>query len=147
MKCNVPARPAKGLARAQRSLKRAIVASMVAALALSTAGACASGHVRRDGGEQPMIVHLTNNLVPPSDVTVYVVTQQGVRELLGSVPPNKDRALTIRGSMLRGTSFRIVAERALGRSVVSQPINASNDGSIIDWELQTNAVWFPESAP
>ncbi len=86
----------------------------------------------------------TNDLAPPSDVTVYAVSQDGVRRLLGDVPPNKDRALKVPNDIFPGTSFRIIAERTAGRRVVSQPITATNGGGIIDWDLQTNAVWFPE---
>jgi hypothetical protein len=118
---------------------------MMAVVAAASFGACASGHSHSDGEKQQIIVHLTNDLAPPSDVTVYVVSQ-GTRRLLGDVPPNRDRALKIPNEIFPGTSFRIVAERTAGRSIVSQPITASSGTSIVDWTLQTNAVWFPDSA-
>lgn len=117
----------------------------MAALALAFAS-CSHGHSHRDGAQQEYVVHLTNDLTPPSDVTVYAVAQDGTRQLLGDVPPNKDRALRIPNNLFPGTSFRIVAQRTAGRSVVSQPITATSAGGIIDWDLQTNAVWFPEPA-
>jgi hypothetical protein len=117
----------------------------MALMATTAIGACASSHARRGGQqEQQIIVHLTNNLTPPSDVTVYAVSQDGTRRLLGDVPPNKDRALKVPSEIFPGTSFRIVAERTQGRPIVSQPITASSDNLIIDWDLQMNAVWFPE---
>ena len=121
------------------------VATAVAAMTVIVG--CASGHNRKSNGiDQPMIVNLTNDLAPPSDVTVYAVTQDGIRRLLGDVPPNKNRAMKVPSDVPRGTTFRLVAERtALGRPVVSQPITATTDGLIIDWSLQTNAIWYPES--
>lgn len=126
-------------------LRRALSAAAIAALPMAF-GTCAHGHSHRDGAQQEYIVHLTNDLAPPSDVTVYAIGQDGTRRLLGDVPPNKDRALRIPNDLFPGTSFRIVAQRTAGRSVVSQPITATSGGGIIDWDLQTNAVWFPEPA-
>jgi hypothetical protein len=112
---------------------------------LTAIGACASSqHRKTTDGERQMIVHVTNNLTPPSDVTVYAVGQDGIRRLIGDVPPNKDKALKIPGDLPPGMPFRIVADRGLGRPVVSQPINASTDGLIIDWDLQNNSIWFPD---
>jgi hypothetical protein len=127
---------------------RSLVGLVLTAFAMMvTIGACASGHNRKTGGgDQPIIVHITNDLAPPSDVTVYAVTPDGIRRLVGDVPPNKDRALKVPSDVPRGSTFRLVAERsALGRPVVSQPITATTDGLIIDWSLQTNAIWYPET--
>jgi hypothetical protein len=132
-----------GPACARGALRRAIVGATFAALAATTLGACASGHSQR-GADQQIIVHLTNDLAPPSDVTVYAITQDGTRRLLGDVPPNKDRALKVPTDIYPGSAFRIVAERTAGRPVVSQPITATSSINIIDWDLQTNAIWFPE---
>jgi hypothetical protein len=106
-------------------------------------GACASGHAHR-GANQEIIVHLTNDLAPPSDVTVYAITPDGTRRLLGDVPPNKDRVLKVPADIYPGTSFRLVAERTGGRAVASQPITSTTALGMIDWDLQTNAMWFPE---
>lgn len=145
MRWNLPAGRTNERARSSRVLRNAISGAAMAALALAFAS-CSHGHSHRDGAQQEYVVHLTNDLTPPSDVTVYAVAQDGTRQLLGDVPPNKDRALRIPNNLFPGTSFRIVAQRTAGRSVVSQPIAATNAGGIIDWDLQTNAVWFPEPA-
>jgi hypothetical protein len=125
--------------------RRSIVGAAMALMATTAIGACASGHSQKGGGGQQIIVHLTNNLAPPSDVTVYAVSQDGTRRLLGDVPPNKDRTLKIPSDIFPGTTFRIVAQRTAGRSITSQPITATSGGQIIDWDLQTNAIWFPDT--
>ena len=83
------------------ALRHSIVAIAAALLATTATGACASGHTHR-GADQQMIVHLTNDLAPPSDVTVYAVTRDGTRRLLGDVPPNKDRVLKVPTDILSG---------------------------------------------
>jgi len=142
---NLPARRRNERAWSSGTSRRALSAAAMAVVS-AVIGACAHGHSHRDGAQQEYIVHLTNDLAPPSDVTVYAIGQDGTRRLLGDVPPNKDRALRIPNNLFPGTSFRIVAQRTAGRSVVSQPITATSGGGIIDWDLQTNAVWFPEPA-
>jgi len=54
------------------------------------------------------------------------------------------RVLRIPGDVAAGTSFHILADRGLGRPVVSQGVTASSTDLIIDWDLQTNSMWFPE---
>lgn len=141
---NVSVRSLEKRARWSGALRRSIVGAAVALMVTTAIGACASGHSHPGGVDQQIVVHLTNDLAPPSDVTVYAVSQDGIRRLLGNVPPNKDRELKVPNEIFPGTSFRIVAERTGGRPVVSQPITANSGGQIIDWDLQTNAVWFPE---
>jgi hypothetical protein len=148
MRLNVSARSRGGLARSSVSLRRSVLGVVVAVAVTTAFGACASSHTRKaGGGDQPIVVHLTNDLTPPSDVTVYAVTQDGIRRLIGDVPPNKDRALKVPSDVPPGSTFRLVAERsAISRPVVSQPITATTDGLIIDWSLQTNSIWYPDTA-
>jgi anti-sigma-K factor RskA len=143
---NVSARSPEKRARWSGLSRRSIVGAAMALLATTAIGACASGHAHRGSGDQQIVVHLTNDLAPPSDVTVFAVSQDGVRRLLGDVPPNKDRVLKVPTDIFPGTVFRIVAERTGGRPIVSQPITATSGGQMIDWDLQTNAIWFPETA-
>ena len=85
-----------------------------------------------------MVVHLTNDLAPPSDVMVHAVSTDGVRVLLGDVPPNDHCVLRIPGDIAAGTTFHILADRGLGRPVVSQSITASSTALLIDWDLHAN---------
>jgi hypothetical protein len=148
MRLNVSARSPKRVARSSVSLRRWML-GVGAAVAMTAAfGACASSHNRKvSSGNQPIIVHITNDLAPPSDVTVYAVTQDGIRRLVGDVPPNKDKAMKVPTDLPSGSTFRLVAERnKLTRPIVSQPITATTSGLMVDWSLQTNAIWFPDTA-
>ena len=148
MKLNVSARTLGGLARSSASFRRSMLGVVVAVAVTAGVGACASSHKpKAGGGDQPIYVHLTNDLSPPSDVTVYAVTENGIRRLIGDVPPNKDKTLKIPSDVPPGSRFRLVAERsAISRPVVSQPVTATTDGLIIDWTLQTNSMWFPDTS-
>ncbi len=127
-----------------RYSSRGTAGSTIAILAALTLGACASGHTHANEGHAPRtVIHLSNNLTPPVDVTVYAVGRGGLRQLLGDLPPNGHRVLRLPGAIQPGTTYHIVAERNGGRPVVSQPITATNDDMMIDWDLQTNSMWFP----
>jgi hypothetical protein len=130
--------------RCWRPARRALAGCVIALGAGLAAGGCATGHSATGGSQVSTVVHLTNDLAPPADVSVYAVTQDGIRTLIGTVPPSGHRVLRVPQSMLPGTSFRIIAERPLARAIVSQPITASTSDTIIDWELQSNSMWFPE---
>ena len=91
MSFNVVTRQA-GSASATRITRRSTLALMLAIAAVASIDACASGHSHRGGdGQGRMLVHLTNDLAPPSDVTVYAVTHDGIRRVLGDVAPNDQR--------------------------------------------------------
>jgi hypothetical protein len=143
MRGDMPARTLAARARSSGGWRRSVVAVAMAVMTTLFMGACASGHSHR-GANQEIIVHLTNDLAPPSDVTVYAITPDGTRRVLGDVPPNKDRVLKVPSDIFPGTSFRLVAERTGGRAVASQPITSTSALGMIDWDLQTNAMWFPE---
>jgi hypothetical protein len=148
MRFNVVAQVSERVARSHRRVRRMMLGKLSAVVAIVTVGACATGHASKsEQHQQQMVVHLTNDLAPPSDVTVYAVSTDGVRVLLGDVPPNDHRVLRIPGDIAAGTTFHILADRGLGRPVVSQPVTASSTDLIIDWDLQTNSMWFPEVGP
>jgi hypothetical protein len=40
-------------------------------------------------------------------------------------------------------TFRLVAQLPLGRVLRSQPFTVSGSRTVIDWNLQSNSMWFP----
>lgn len=146
MSVNLSSRMPNGIMRTSRRTGGAIAVAL-AIVAMLFASACASGRSHReDDGTVQMVVHVNNNFAPPADVTIFAVQQDGIRRLVGNAPPNRDVTLTIPGDVLPGTQFRLIADRTGGRAVASQTISAAR-GIIIDWDLQTNAIWFPETGP
>jgi len=144
MNVNLATQHSRRAVRLQRLVWHVMLLS--AFIAIAGLGACATGHSHKGDHVPQMVVHLTNDLAPPSDVTVYAVTTDGIRRLLGDVPPNDHRVLHIPNDLPPAASFHLVAERTLGRPIVSQPVTATTNDLIIDWDLQTNSMWFPEIA-
>lgn len=142
MNVNLATQRYRRAVRARRPVGHVMLLS--AFIALAGLGACATGHSHKGDRVPQMVVHLSNDLAPPSDVTVYVVTTEGIRRLLGDVPPNDHRVLHIPNDLPLASTFHLVAERTLGRAIASQPVTATTNDLIIDWDLQANSMWFPE---
>ena len=139
MRFNVVARVSDGVTRRRHRVRRMMLGKLSAVVALAIVGACATGHASKNEQHvKQMVVHLTNDLAPPSDVMVHAVSTDGVRVLLGDVPPNDHCVLRIPGDIAAGTTFHILADRGLGRPVVSQSITASSTALLIDWDLHAN---------
>jgi hypothetical protein len=115
------------------------------ALAASLApAACVTSHAR--GGPAEIVVHLTNDLNPPSDVSVYAMSEDGFRRLLGDVAPRGHKVLRASVSGAAQT-LRLVAQLPLGRALRSQPFTVAGGQTVIDWDLQSNSMWFPSESP
>jgi hypothetical protein len=119
-------------------VSRPLLALFALVLALA-AGACASGsggrgQSRADGPGVEIQVENTNT--PSSDLTVYMVSQSGNRQILGSVPPNRTVTLRYDGP-LAGGQFRLLARPNGGRDILSNPF-ALGGVTRIRWSLQSN---------
>jgi hypothetical protein len=90
-------------------------------------------------------VQLTNDLAPPSDVTVYAVTAND-RQILGDVPPGEQAAMQL---PLSGPSqrVRLIAQLPNGHAVSSHPFVVTSNTTTINWDLRSNSVWFPKEKP
>ena len=132
------------LYRSVRERVRGTLIGGALALTLGLApAACATAHAR--GGSPEAVVRLTNDLIPPSDVSVYAVSDAGFRQLLGDVPPNGQKVLRL---PVPGASqtIRLVAERPLGRALRSEPFVVGGSHAVIAWDLQSNSIWFPSES-
>lgn len=105
------------------------------ALALPLLAGCFGGRRGSDRREEATVV-VRNNLAIPSPATVYVVSAQGERHLLGSVTPRENASLRFRAPSISG-SYRFVARLRRGSEIVSQPL-ALSGGETVDWELNNN---------
>lgn len=113
--------------------------SLLAFVLVLAGGACAGtrGQANGTGNEADVVtVQVENTGLPPSDITVYMVSSSGGRTLLGNVPPNRTETLRYRGSTLGG-QYRLLARPTGGRDVASNPF-ILNEGSTIRWNLQSN---------
>jgi hypothetical protein len=133
--------PARSL---RAPVRRALIGGALALAAGLAPLGCATSHAK--GKSPEIVVHLTNNLTPPTDISVFAVSGDGFRRLLGDVPPNGHKVLHASVSGAAQT-LRLVAQPPLGRLLRSQPFTISGSETLIDWDLQSNSLWFPSESP
>lgn len=107
-----------------------------AALPLLVA-ACASGARGRTSASD-VLVEVTNDLVPPTAVTVRVVSSSGRRSVVGGVAPSETRTLRYSESSYPGR-FTLLADPSTGREVSSASF-ALFAGAHVVWSLRTNTL-------
>jgi len=104
------------------------------------AGACAStsgGQAGASGeGQRGVSVVVENTGTLSNDLTVYMISASGTRQLLGSVAPNRTATLQYRGPMIGG-QYRLLARPNGGRDIVSNSFNFGGATSI-RWNIQSN---------
>ena len=87
-----------------------------------------------------IVVAVTNDQSPPTAVSVYMVSENGSRRLLGTVPPASNR--TFRYAPVSNTGqFQLVAQAAGEAGVASQPFTLSRT-SAVSWSLRNNIIQF-----
>ena len=81
-------------------------------------------------------VHIENNLIPPSMVTVYFVPEAGIERMIGTVVPSTTKILQYKGLQPVG-EYRLVARGTNNSNVVSSVL-VMDDVAAIQWSLATN---------
>jgi hypothetical protein len=118
--------------------------SVAAALTLL---ACASGSGRSaEGTPHPVDIEVRNNLLVPTDLTVYAVRSTGGGAmLLGSILPAKTQTLRFTPSAYTD-SYRLYARLPNGRAIRSESFIVGSDmtGTIV-WTLVPNILGFFET--
>lgn len=114
------------------------VRALLLVLLLAAASGCATAG---QGGSAPIALVINNNLIPPTSLTVHLVSSRGgSRQLLGSVSSGERRTLSYRGPTPIG-EYRLVAQ-APGRGVVaSQPFILADAAGLV-WELAQNVIRY-----
>jgi hypothetical protein len=115
-----------------RTIRRA--ASALALIALTVMGGCASGG---EGGGEPVLVEVQNDLVPPSALTIYLLPEVGARRLLGNVSPSETATLQFSESTVG--QVRLVARTTAGTEIVSNPVTFGS-ASTLEWDLSSNIL-------
>jgi hypothetical protein len=112
------------------------------ALAVVSAGACASGGGPAEDGEpgaDGFRVQIENDAVPPTALVVWIVPRTGPREMLGTVDPGTNRTFGVE-ARLAPDRYRLVAETTAGAEIVSRPFTVTDDVSGLTWDLGVNSV-------
>jgi len=116
--------------------------ALLALVLLLVAAACASGrggNADTGGDAAGISVLVDNSGAPASDITVYVLSSTGSRQLIGSVPPGQTATLRYRGSTLGG-QFRLLARPTGGREIISNTFSFGRPGSTIRWNVYSNVA-------
>jgi hypothetical protein len=110
--------------------------STLAVLALPLLGACAL--LGRGSPGETVTLEINNNLAVPMPITVYAYSDVGARQLVGSVPPDREAVLRFHAPHITG-DYRFVAQVQRNAQLVSNPINL-NGGETVSWELRNNII-------
>jgi hypothetical protein len=114
---------------------RRFAAALALLLSTALAGACATFGQGGAPTESQVTVRVENNLIPPTSLTIYAITDRGTRRLLGSVNPSDTQTLHFEAGP--GGQYRILARTTGGREILSNPVNVSG-GEGIRWDVQAN---------
>lgn len=113
---------------------------LLLALPLLVLGACASGGGMDAGGdENEATLQVENNLLPPTSLSVYLVSDVGTRRMIGSVSPSQTRNLSINLVQYEG-EYRLVAETTSGNDIASRTFYIGGNIGTISWDLNSNLV-------
>ena len=86
-------------------------------------------------------VEVNNDLSVPTHITVYVVTDVGSRQMIGTVSPGRTARLSYRAGVITG-NYRLaatVASQTQGDYLVSNAV-ALTGGETITWEIRNNVL-------
>jgi hypothetical protein len=129
----------------QLSTLIATAAAVIPAIALMACASAGSG--RSEGPTAPVDVVVKNNLLLPTDITVYAQTVDGSRSLLGSVHPHDSATFSFKPSTF-SQQYRLLAIRS-GRSTIRSElfsVNSTNTGRIT-WTMIPNIIGFQGQNP
>ena len=103
--------------------------------AVLTTLSCAS---TQTGPQTAVDVHIDNNLIPPSMITVYFVPEAGIERMIGTVVPATKKVLQYKGLRPVG-EYRLVARGTNNSNVVSNVVVMDNVAAL-EWSLATNYI-------
>lgn len=104
---------------ARRFADSLLAAAFVALAACSSAGGSGGGGGTPAGGSG-VAIQVINDVVPPTNVTVWIVPEAGGRRRLGTIRPNGQETFNFNPG-LRSMEHRLVAESSGGSDQTSNP--------------------------
>ncbi|HET7584861.1 MAG TPA: hypothetical protein VFK13_08140 [Gemmatimonadaceae bacterium] len=125
-----------------RHSSRALAAALALVGALSL-GACASSPRAASPSAQAVPqegvqIHVQNNLVPPTGVTVWIVPSSGSRHSLGSLNPGASGDFSYPAP--NAQEFVLVARTTGGTEITSRSFTITSRSDEVAWDLNTNTV-------
>jgi hypothetical protein len=118
------------------SLARPAGISLVTLL-LGAACAGRGAFVEEEGAQRGVTLWVRNNLSSPSALRVYVISEGGARDLLGTVSPAETKSLPVRQPPVG--RYRFLARTDGGSEVISN-IVTFHENEVLEWDLFSNVV-------
>lgn len=111
------------------------------ALSLSFLPACATGAMEAESGAagDEIIVRVNNNLIPPAAITVSIVPDVGIRQLLGAATPSETATFEYEAGAVV-SQYRLVAEPTGRPPVVSREFVLTDSDAVVEWDLNLNTI-------
>lgn len=117
---------------------RSLAALAVVALATACGSAGEAG-MSEASPQHGVAVEVENNLVPPTSLTVWIISDAGGRQMLGSVSPRDTNVLDADIGRL-GSEYRLVGETTAGNEVASRPFVITESTATVTWDLTANTI-------
>jgi len=110
-------------------------------LAMTLAG-CSGLSNRNDQPMHPLTIEVKNNLTMPTQITVYIISEGGFRQVLGDIGPSDSRTFAFTPRSYSET-YRLVAQIPLSRPFRSQPFTVGSEMTgWIQWTMIPNIIGF-----
>lgn len=90
------------------------------------------------GGGNSVAIRVTNDIVPPTSVTVWMVPETGSRRRLGTISPNGQQTFNFTPN-LRSMDHRLMAEASGMQDAVSNPFVLEGVTSV-QWDVSSALV-------
>jgi len=123
----------------KRTARRAVL-GLAALVSLVTA--CASGSAAA-GGRGGLTVRVTNDLVPPASITVWITNELGSRRRLGTVAPDAQQEFAY-SPISQSMEHRLIAEAMDGREVTSDAFVPAGIAAVM-WSPRSPVVRLESS--
>ena len=116
------------------------VLTFVVLSAATCASSGSSGGVAESpqGGANTVTIRVTNDMIPPTPITVWIIPETGSRRRLGTIEPNQQATFSFSPG-IRSMEHRLVAERTGGSDVTTTPFTL--DGVLaVRWTTSSAVV-------
>lgn len=118
-------------------MRRAVTVSILGVVVLATASTACAGAEERSRTDRTAEIVVTNDIHPPTSVSVWIEDEGGSLSRLGSVSPGETADFSFRPRI--GTRYRLVARTTSGAELVSHLFRL-NGGERASWDLSDLVV-------
>lgn len=128
--------------RSRRSLSRVLPLPMLVSLLLAVACAKPKPAVG-DNPSAEVLVEVANDQSPPEPITVFIESEGGSRQLLGTVPATATRTFRYKPITHAGR-FVLLARLEGSGTIGSQPFTLTGTAGV-SWSLRNNVLQFMDA--